>query len=666
MNLRPKNKLEQIHEDDLDEMDLIVAIGIAKYGKQWKKKVLSEKLDKKIIHQWNYRWDWILIGSSWQRDGFIPTLALMALSLTLRLFVLKRDASFNELDINGLKKQVERLKKEKEDNQFKIDNFENASKSLDELIGNQISDNNKKGLGYNVVPPPLTVVFAPPSIDLSNSGLEKFKQPEFEGYGVKVNKDVSENVSKEVKKNSDAPIIEDWISDCDEDETVVLESLNVQKPKQADQPRKVSQNPRNNSTSWNTPMPKKLGDGTTTYFEQCEKGNWSKGTVLTKYGLVPISTARENFSRIAAPVSAARPFNTVVHKPFVNIAKPRTNAFQKSHSSLRRPFCQQTTFKNRNLSNKVNTVKANYVNTAKGKRMTSAVGKQGINAVKPIAYWAWRPKIKMINHVYKNTGSCICYKKKDSWILGEDFDKNFDDRMDGLLVVFNSPCFTANSWLVQDQTVLALATPGQTATGKESSNPFMAGSLPKTINSNNVDEESQKIERQAPVMISDAEEYLISEDPVKQGRMERYIFEEVYRKIMLGANTARAEGSSRFHGDIQALLRRLDRQDLRQLYSLVQERFKDHPLEDGTSIQINMLVEKKYRLKKEILEKMINLKIEVEEESTMAHELIKFIKSQIAEQNLKVNHKFRGGLLGIKELLQDNAAEGLNTASSNS
>ncbi|GKD55679.1 hypothetical protein Tco_1289066, partial [Tanacetum coccineum] len=136
-------------------------------------------------------------------------------------------ASFNESDINALKKQVERLKKEKEDNQFKIDNFENVSKSLDQLIGNQISDNNKKGLGYNVVPPPLTGLFAPPSIDLSNSGLEKFKQPEFEGYGIKVNKGASENVSKEVKKTSDAPIIEDWVSDCDEDENVVLESLNV-------------------------------------------------------------------------------------------------------------------------------------------------------------------------------------------------------------------------------------------------------------------------------------------------------------------------------------------------------------------------------------------------------------------------------------------------------
>ncbi|GKC96930.1 hypothetical protein Tco_1162372, partial [Tanacetum coccineum] len=47
---------------------------------------------------------------------------------------------------------------------------------------------------------------------------------------------------------------------------------------------------------------------------------------------------------------------------------------------------------------------------------------------------------------------------------------------------------------------------------------------------------------------------------------------------------------------------------------------------------INMLVDKKYPLKKEILKKMINLKIEAEE-SDMASELIKFIKSQIAEQS---------------------------------
>ncbi|GJS32012.1 hypothetical protein Tco_0727803 [Tanacetum coccineum] len=43
-----------------------------------------------------------------------------------------------------------------------------------------------------------------------SNGLEK----------IQVNKSASENVSKEVKKTSDAPIIEDWVSDCDEIEIV--------------------------------------------------------------------------------------------------------------------------------------------------------------------------------------------------------------------------------------------------------------------------------------------------------------------------------------------------------------------------------------------------------------------------------------------------------------
>ncbi|GJZ85812.1 putative ribonuclease H-like domain-containing protein [Tanacetum coccineum] len=418
--------------------------------------------------------------------------------------VLKRDASYNESSINALKKQAERLKKEKEDNQLKLENFENASKSLDQMIGNQLVGNNKKGLGYNIVTTPLTGLFAPPSVDLSSSGIEKFKEPEFEGYGIKVTKSASENVSKEVKKTSDAPIIEDWVSDCDEDETVVLESLNVQKPKQADQPRKMVQKPVLNNVKkvtgqrevrpvWTNAMRVNHQNFSNS------KRNFAPKAVLTKSGLIP--------------VSAARPINTVVHKPFANVAKPRTNVFQKAHSSLRRPFYQQTVLKNRNLSNQVNTANVISINT---------VGKQGINAVKPTAYWAWRPKVKMINHVYKNTGFCVC--------------KQFD---------------------YVDPT-------GQTATGKESSNPFMAGSLPKTISS----------------MIHISQEVIL----------------------------------------------------------LKEER------------TINMLVDKKYPLKKEILKKMINLKIEAEEESNMASELIKFIKSQIAKQ---VNHKFRGGLLGIKELLQD-------------
>ncbi|GJU88210.1 putative ribonuclease H-like domain-containing protein [Tanacetum coccineum] len=90
--------------------------------------------------------------------------------------------------------------------------------SLDKLIGSQLTDNNRKGVGYNAVPPPPTCLFAPPTIDLSSSGVKEFKQPEFKGYGVKVNKSACENSSTKIKKTLDALIIEDWVSNIDEDE----------------------------------------------------------------------------------------------------------------------------------------------------------------------------------------------------------------------------------------------------------------------------------------------------------------------------------------------------------------------------------------------------------------------------------------------------------------
>ncbi|GJX15323.1 ribonuclease H-like domain-containing protein [Tanacetum coccineum] len=72
---------------------------------------------------------------------------------------------------------------------------------LDKLIGSQIPNKSKKGLGfvsYNVVPPPPTGLFSPLNLDLSNSGLEEFQQPNFEGYGPKTSKSVSKDTSNEL------------------------------------------------------------------------------------------------------------------------------------------------------------------------------------------------------------------------------------------------------------------------------------------------------------------------------------------------------------------------------------------------------------------------------------------------------------------------------------
>nr|GEX22500.1 hypothetical protein [Tanacetum cinerariifolium] len=76
-----------------------------------------------------------------------------------QIAVLKRDASFRDSEIDALNFQIEKLKQEKESNQIKIDNFKNASKSLDNLIGSQISNNSRTSLG-----------------------LKEFQHPEFNGY----------------------------------------------------------------------------------------------------------------------------------------------------------------------------------------------------------------------------------------------------------------------------------------------------------------------------------------------------------------------------------------------------------------------------------------------------------------------------------------------------
>ncbi|GJW41750.1 hypothetical protein Tco_0067595 [Tanacetum coccineum] len=81
------------------------------------------------------------------------------------------------------------------------------ARGFDKVIGSQLVDNNKKGLGYNVVPRPLTGLFVPPIIDLSHSGIEKFKEPEFEGFG--------SNASKNVNWCSN---YEDWESDNDDED----------------------------------------------------------------------------------------------------------------------------------------------------------------------------------------------------------------------------------------------------------------------------------------------------------------------------------------------------------------------------------------------------------------------------------------------------------------
>nr|GEZ64545.1 hypothetical protein [Tanacetum cinerariifolium] len=135
------------------------------------------------------------------------------------IVVLKIDMSYRDFEIVVLKSKLEKIGKAKDDLETKIKKFENASQSLDKLIGSQITDNNKKGLGYvsyNAIPPPHTRKYSPSKINLSHTGLLEFAEPSIKSYGVKpievVTQKSSVKIFSPVRENNGAPLIQDWES----------------------------------------------------------------------------------------------------------------------------------------------------------------------------------------------------------------------------------------------------------------------------------------------------------------------------------------------------------------------------------------------------------------------------------------------------------------------
>nr|GEW03196.1 hypothetical protein [Tanacetum cinerariifolium] len=141
--------------------------------------------------------------------------------------------------------------------------------------------NCKKGLGYenyNVVSPPYTGNFMPLKLDLSFTGLYEFAiKPIVENCDAKT----SETKPKDVRKNNDAPIIKEYVSDDEEKEVnqpkikqkivkLSIPKIEFVKPKQPKKkarktikhielPRQNTNRPRGNQRKWNNMMSQRLG-----------------------------------------------------------------------------------------------------------------------------------------------------------------------------------------------------------------------------------------------------------------------------------------------------------------------------------------------------------------------------------------------------------------------
>ncbi|GJS95940.1 ribonuclease H-like domain-containing protein [Tanacetum coccineum] len=179
--------------------------------------------------------------------------------------ILKREIYLRDLDITELKRKLELATKEKDEVQLTVQKFENSSKNLSKLLDRQIMDKCKTGLGYNAVPPPYTGNFMPPKSDLVYPSLDDF---------VDVNESVSKSVvekptvetnePKNARKENGAPIIEDWVSESEEEDVPKIKTVKmfnkpsfakinfVKSTEQVKSPRKTSVD----KNRQNTPSPR--------------------------------------------------------------------------------------------------------------------------------------------------------------------------------------------------------------------------------------------------------------------------------------------------------------------------------------------------------------------------------------------------------------------------
>nr|GFA28216.1 ribonuclease H-like domain-containing protein [Tanacetum cinerariifolium] len=224
--------------------------------------------------------------------------------------------------------------------------FQSSSKGLSKLLNSHMSAKDKSRLGssdvedshvndrfskveeMHEVPPPMTGNYMPPKSDfgIDDSSAETLKT---------VPKPIESKpkVVNEPKVWTDAPIIEEYDSDSD-DEHVTIPSKEQEKPSFAfvntvEHVKTPRQTAKEQNTCSQNPKPRKR--------------DWN--------GLIQ-----------AASTSTARKVN--IARPKVNEIKPRYNVY-KSHSPIRRPFNKTTAPKANFVQHKVNT--AGDKSTLKGK-----------------------------------------------------------------------------------------------------------------------------------------------------------------------------------------------------------------------------------------------------------------------------------------------------------
>nr|GEU47616.1 hypothetical protein [Tanacetum cinerariifolium] len=168
-------------------------------------------------------------------------------------------------------------------------------------------------------------------------------------------------------KNPDAPIVEDYVSDDEEE--------NVTQPKIV---KKIVKPSIPEIEFVKTRQQEKTAGKNVKKTYPHAKRNMDPRAVLLQSGIV--NTARHKFSKKAVLDNTARQVSTTHPKSIVNVARPKSHLSKTTHSTVKSPIYKKTAFNNSNVNQRVNTVRCKTVNTARPKVVVNAVQGNVVNA----------------------------------------------------------------------------------------------------------------------------------------------------------------------------------------------------------------------------------------------------------------------------------------------
>ncbi|GJV62257.1 putative reverse transcriptase domain-containing protein [Tanacetum coccineum] len=388
--------LEQLHPDDLEEMDLQWEMAMLTIiARRIHKETGEQSYQAKEVQPTNYAlMAFTSLGSSSSSDSEsqfnLVSYKAGLESVEARLAHYKKNEAVFEESINVLKLEV-RLrdnaldeykmkldKTEKERDRLKqtLEKFQNSSKSLNDLLESQVIDKFKTGLGYNAAIAVLLLVESFVNLIFESENLDVTTVVIPSNVKTVENKGVSNTVESNAVRinNTSASIIEDWNSDdkSEIDYTVRPSTEKIKSVKTVRETDAPKQIPRGIQRNWNNLMSQRLG----TNFKMTNKACYVCGSFKHLHYVCDKKVERPVWNNS----------KRVNHKNFTN---------KMTHPHLKRSFVPQAIL---TRSGKLSTAGV-AVNTI---RPVNTANTKAVNTVRSVNTAASKP---IVNHPRTKTNA---------------------------------------------------------------------------------------------------------------------------------------------------------------------------------------------------------------------------------------------------------------------